>query len=80
MAKYEAGDTVHIVGRATVIFKEKEYLVTQVISIGDSNYLMLSSLFQPFQLIFCVVEMDNLEMVTNMDIVNQLLSRVGEKA
>ncbi len=72
MAKYEAGDTV--------IFQEKEYLVTQVISIGDSNYLMLSSLFQPFQLIFCVVEMDNLEMVTNMDIVNQLLSRVGEKA
>lgn len=72
MAKYEAGDTV--------IFQEKEYLVTQVISIGDSNYLMLSSLFQPFQLIFCVVETDNLEMVTNMDIVNQLLSRVGEKA
>lgn len=72
MKKYEAGDTV--------TFQEKEYLVTQVISIGDNEYLMLSSLFQPFQLIFCVVDTENLEMVTNTYIVNQLLGKVGKQA
>lgn len=70
MNKYEAGDTI--------IFQEQEYLVTQVISIGDNEYLMLSSLFQPFQLIFCIVKKDGLEMVIDRNVVNQLLSQVGK--
>lgn len=72
MKKYEAGDTV--------AFQEKEYLVTQVISIEENDYLILSSLFQPFQLIFCIVKEDDLEMVIDKDIANQLLSKVGKQA